>query len=195
MKLHKLSCPNCNGKLNMNIDDKEFIFCPYCGQQFLVDDGKKEYNVNKNIHIKKDININKNVTHTHRTYNEADVIREKTALTKEKMSWIFLIGIWVFLFLVIGGVNLFGHLSIKKEEARLQDLVDEIMIDIENENYNSAEIKANQLYWNNSWSSSPAEKWDVTRETIINKIKEAQGIDTPEAEEEGENKGFFDWFR
>ena len=191
MKLQKLSCPNCNGILEMNVDNKEYIFCPYCGQKFFVDDEKKEYTINQNINVKKDININKNVTHT--TYNEADVIKQKTAFTKEKMSWIFGIGIWVVLFLVIGGVNLFGHLGVKKEEARLQELVNEIMIDIENENYDSAEIKANQLYWNNSWTSDPVEKWDETRETIIDKINKAQGIDTSDEEEE-ESKGFFDWF-
>ena len=193
MKLHKLSCPNCNGILDLKVDDKEYIFCPYCGEKFFVEDGKKEYTINQNINVKKDININKNITHTNRNIDDAEIIKQKTKLTKEKMSWVFLIGIWVFLFLIIGGVNLFGNLSVNNEEARLQDLVDEIMIDIENKNYGSAEIKANQLYWDNSWTSDPAEKWDATRETIVKQIKEAQGIDTSEPEEE-ESKGLFDWF-
>ena len=93
------------------------------------------------------------------------------------------------MFIVIGAVNLFGNLSVKKEEARLQELVNEIMLDIENENYDSAEIKANQLYWNNDWTSEPSEKWDATRESIIEKIYEEQGIEVPV-----EDGGFFDWF-
>ena len=72
MKLQSLKCPNCDGMLNMDLEKMEHIFCPYCGQKFSVDDGKKEYTINQNI------NINKNITHTKLTYNEADVIREKT---------------------------------------------------------------------------------------------------------------------
>lgn len=194
MKLHKLSCPNCNGILELNVDDKEYIFCPYCGQKFFVEDGKKEYTINQNINIKKDINVNKNVTHTNRNIDDAEIIKQKRKLTKEKMSWVFGIGIWVFLFLIIGIMILSGNLSVKKEEARLRELVDEIMVDIENGNYDKAEIKANQLYWESDWTSDPTEKWDATRETIMKQIKEAQGIDTSEPEEE-ESKGLFDWFK
>lgn len=55
MKLQKLSCPNCNGILDLNDDNIEYLDCPYCRQKFFVDDGKKEYTINKNINIKKDI--------------------------------------------------------------------------------------------------------------------------------------------
>lgn len=47
MKLHKLNCPNCNGMLELIVDGKEYIFYPYCGQKFLLEDGKKEYTINK----------------------------------------------------------------------------------------------------------------------------------------------------
>lgn len=87
MKLHKLSCPNCNGILELNVNDKEYIFCPYCGQKFFVDDGKKEYTINQNI------NFNKNITHTKRTYDEAEVIKAKTADREKKFSWVGWIGI------------------------------------------------------------------------------------------------------
>lgn len=51
MKLQKLNCPNCNGLLDMKIaSNTASIFCPYCGQQFVVNDEKKEYTINKNIH-------------------------------------------------------------------------------------------------------------------------------------------------
>ena len=180
--------PNCNGILDLNVDDKEYIFCPYCGQKFFVEDGKKEYTINQNI------NINKNITHTHRTYDETEIIKEKASLTKEKMGWMFAIGCFVFVFLMVGIMLLSGNLGVKKEEAYLQGLVEEIMIDIENENYGAAEIKANQLYWESNWTSDPAEKWDATREAIMRQIKEAQGIDTSEPEEE-ESKGLFNWFK
>lgn len=74
MKIHKLNCPNCNGILDMKIDDNTYyIFCPYCGQQFMVDDEKKEYTINKNINISK--NIHKRYT------DDAEVIK---AINKDK---------------------------------------------------------------------------------------------------------------
>lgn len=109
MKLYKLSCPNCEGMLDLKVDDKEYIFCPYCGQKFFVEDGKKEYTINQNINIKKDININKNVTHTNRRYDEAEIIRAKTEDREKKYSWIgwvgfaiFYIGLMAFLFWMAG---------------------------------------------------------------------------------------------
>lgn len=38
MQLRKLKCPNCGGILDINLDDKEYIFCPYCGEKFFVKD-------------------------------------------------------------------------------------------------------------------------------------------------------------
>ena len=78
MQLRKLKCPNCGGTLDINLDDKEYIFCPYCGEKCFVEDGKKEYTINQNINIKKDININKQTSHTRHNIDEADVIRAKT---------------------------------------------------------------------------------------------------------------------
>ena len=73
MKLQNLRCPNCTGTLNIKIDDGEYVFCPYCGSQFFVDDGKKEYK------LRQDINITKLSRHTHHYINEAEVIRASTA--------------------------------------------------------------------------------------------------------------------
>lgn len=102
MKLHKLRCPNCSGILEIKIDDKEFIFCPYCGEKFYVDDEKKEYTFNQNINIKKDININKQTTHTQHNIDEADVIRAKTADREKKYNWVGWLAIFLVWCLVMG---------------------------------------------------------------------------------------------
>ncbi len=96
MKLHKLSCPNCNGVLDLNVENKEYIFCPYCGQKFFLDDEKKEYTVNQNINIKKDININKNITSTNRYIDDAEVEKVRASLKKEKMDNLIVIFIMIF---------------------------------------------------------------------------------------------------
>ena len=92
MKLKNLRCPSCGGTLDINLDDKEYIFCPYCGEKFFVEDGKKEYTINQNINIKKDINITKQTSHTRHNIDEAEVIRAKTEDREKKNTWKYLVG-------------------------------------------------------------------------------------------------------
>lgn len=67
----------------------------------------------------------------------------------------------------------------------LEELVNEIMIDIENGDYEEANIKANKLHYTSNWSSEIEDKWDETREALLKQIKKA------EKEEDG---GIFNWF-
>lgn len=36
MKIISITCPNCNGKLDFDLDDTK-IYCPYCGQKLMID--------------------------------------------------------------------------------------------------------------------------------------------------------------
>lgn len=48
MKLQRLSCPNCNASLNMELTkESDYIFCPYCGQQFHIDNEKESIHLIK----------------------------------------------------------------------------------------------------------------------------------------------------
>lgn len=95
MKLYKLSCPNCNGNLDMEVkDDTHSIFCPYCGQNFHLDDDNKEYIININKNIKK------NYT------NEAELLKAKIKEKEDKRSWIALGVIFAFLIIIISVPNL-----------------------------------------------------------------------------------------
>lgn len=54
MKLQKLNCPNCDASLNIELTQKsDYIFCPYCGQQFYIENEKREFTFNKNINYTK----------------------------------------------------------------------------------------------------------------------------------------------
>ncbi len=90
MKLQNLRCPNCTGKLDINIDGKEYIFCPYCGDQFYIGGEKREYTINKNI------SINKVSKETRHYIDEAEVIRASTADRESKNSWKWFIGLIAF---------------------------------------------------------------------------------------------------
>lgn len=116
MKLKKLNCPNCNGELDIKIsDENSSIFCPYCGQKFFVDTGKKERTVNKNI------NINKNVNYTRRNVDDADVIRAKTEAKEKRNGWIFLIVDVSLLMVIMIFLFFMAHFENKEIEQAIAD--------------------------------------------------------------------------
>ena len=115
MKLQKLNCPNCNGELNMKVDNSKYIFCPYCGQKFFIDDGKKERTINKNI--TKDITINKNMNYTHRKIDDADVIRAKSEAREKRFGWLGTLGS-VLAFIALLGSYFYWIDSMEKSEAQ-----------------------------------------------------------------------------
>ena len=119
MKLHKLRCPNCAGTLDIKLDDNEYIFCPYCGEKFLVEDGKKEYTFTQNVNIKKDININKNISHTQRNIDEAEVIRAKTESREKKFSWLGGAALGLIWVLCIGSLFFMGFAEDRAEQKAI----------------------------------------------------------------------------
>lgn len=112
MELHKLTCPSCNGSLDIKIDDRNYIHCPYCGQMFSVDDGKREYTINQNI------NITKNITHTQRNINEAEIIKAKNEATETKIC-VFLLIIFVGL-IILGFTYIVRNGSIETEDSAME---------------------------------------------------------------------------
>ena len=93
MKLHKLQCPNCSAKLNLESLNSNQLFCNYCGQPFYIDDENRTYTINKNI------NINKA---EHKRYtDDAEVIKAKLKDKEEKRNMIFLAAWFGALFLIL----------------------------------------------------------------------------------------------
>ena len=52
MKLKKLSCPSCGANINMEMGDNKTVFCPFCGNQFAVDNEESVQTKNLNIHAR-----------------------------------------------------------------------------------------------------------------------------------------------
>ena len=65
--------------------------------------------------------------------------------------------------------------SIKQEE-QLQQIVEEVMIDIKNEDFVSARIKAETIYYTENWSDEIEKKWDATRKQLLKEIDAAEKI-------------------
>lgn len=123
MKLNKLICPNCNAQLNIKLENgEEEIFCPYCGQKFLIDDEEKMIN----------ININKS------TVDEAKIIREKNKEKEDKRNFVVLI--ITFLISILTLVIIWGGLQINKIVAEKEGKISAgSYIDLIGKDYKSVE--------------------------------------------------------
>ena len=105
MRLHKLTCPNCNGTLDMKVTEgTTSVFCPYCGQQFYLDDEHQRFTYNKNVTINK--NIHKRYT------DDADVIRATHEANKDSKDFKQFLILWGLLALI--PILIFGGLFLNK---------------------------------------------------------------------------------
>ena len=191
MELKVLSCPNCNASLEVE-DGLDTFFCKYCGCKILLQ-GQGEAAYDAKVRVK-------HMEHKERLQERRDAQERYRMEFKQKDEWrtltiVFgIFGAIIAMCLIISAV---GNSGAKKQEQELQAIVDQIMIDIENEDFAAAYVKANSLYWDDSWTSEGEDKWDATRKEIINQIEEAEkkatGTTTNSLSDE-ENDGFWNWF-
>lgn len=181
MKLRVLKCPECRANIEIT-EGRNYCYCQYCGCKIMLDDEKTETTYNKNI------NINKNTTNTQRYINDAEVIKAKSEAEENKRGIVIGIVVAIACFAVFFGI--FGyqkHLS-NVEEDKLQAIVEEVMVDIENEDYDEAYIKAKSIRYTSGWSSDIEKKWNETREALLDQIKKAE-------KDSSDGGSIFDWFK
>lgn len=98
--------------------------------------------------------------------------KSKEIKTGRRRGPIIIVALFIFLFAIsVVPLSVLGIVESNKE-SKLNRTVEEIRIDIQNENYDDALLKANTLYFDSSWSKSKAEDWDKQREAIIKIIEE-----------------------
>ena len=168
MKFVELKCPNCGAILEIE-DSVDTFFCKYCGEKIMIE-GQSNATIEAKVKIK-------NMEHKERIKNKQYdqerfkmEFKEKTKSRSSKFGFMSLGAIILLSMIMI----FFGNVGAKNQHEELQLLVDEIMIDMENENYKNAYIKANLLYWDDSYTSEGEDKWNLTREAILNVIAEAE---------------------
>lgn len=162
MELKILKCPECGASFESN--DK-VSFCSHCGTKLFFDDGTQNINYNykmEDVAKIKEIEVNK----------ELELNKRQEELRSQKKVGLGLI--LFFVIFIIGFSSLF--MVIKKgsdsQERELQSIVNEVYVDINAGNYESALIKANSLHYTADWSSEIEEKWNDTRESLIKIIEE-----------------------
>ena len=193
MELKSLFCPNCGASLEVE-DGLDTFFCKYCGYKILLQ-GQSKAAYDAKVRVK-------HMEHKERLQEKRDAQERYRMEFKQKderrtLAIVFgIFGAIIAMCLIISAV---GNAGAKKQERELQAIVDQIMIDIENEDFAAAYVKANSLYWDDSWTSEGEDKWDATRKEIIKQIEEAEKNATGSTinssdEDEDDDGGFWDWF-
>lgn len=193
MELKSLFCPNCGASLEVE-DGLDTFFCKYCGYKILLQ-GQSKAAYDAKVRVK-------HMEHKERLQEKRDA-QERYRMEFEQKSerrtfaiFFGYCGAIIAMCLIILAV---GDSGVKKQEQELQTIVNQIMIDIKNEDFAAAYVKANSLYWDDSWTSEGEDKWDATRKEIIKQIEEAEkkatGSTTNSSDEdEDDSGGFWNWF-
>jgi DNA-directed RNA polymerase subunit RPC12/RpoP len=169
--LKSLSCPNCGASLEIE-DGIDTFFCKFCGHKILLD-GLSEHVYEAKVRVK-------DMEHQERLIEKQQAQERYKIETRHKLLkngvTIYIIIYAAILFLLFIGLAI-GEASNKAaekhQEQELQGIVDQIMIDIEDENFTSAYIQANSLYWDDDYSTE-AKKWNSIRKTIFVQIEAAE---------------------
>ncbi len=178
MDVKALKCPKCGANLQI---DENVSFCSYCGSKLFFDDGAININYKtEDIGKIKEIELNKQ--------KEKNRVRENSRIVGSK--WMLNFGLiylsiivvcfyilsqekkilLFFLFYFMLYVILFY--KSKLQEKSLNNLVNEIQIDINSNNYEKALIKVKTLRYTANWSNEIKEKWDDIRNTLEKIIEE-----------------------
>lgn len=109
MKLISMRCPECNGSIDINCNQRKYIFCPYCGSQIAVDrENEVEITINKNISI----------TKTKRNIDDAKISKAKYKGLNELFGNIGMLFIVIVCFAVMIMAVIFEHIE-KKDNLEL----------------------------------------------------------------------------
>lgn len=115
MKLQKLNCPNCDALLNMELtQNKDFIFCPYCGQKFYINQEKQEYTYNKNI------NINKTINHVKRKVDEVEIEKARASAKETKYMTLLIAFMFTLMFTILLGMGAMEGIKEWRAERAIQ---------------------------------------------------------------------------
>lgn len=185
MKLKSLNCPNCNANLDTEYGLDTF-YCKYCGNKILLEgQSKAAYSAKVKIQQMAHEENQQAKRFAHERY------KIDSEQKNDRKTFFMLIGGFAILISFFVGTYIYGSINTKQQELKLQAIVDQIMIDIENQNFDEAYVNANLLYWDSSWTSEGKDKWDATRKEILKQIKEAE----KNAKKDTNSKdSFWNWF-
>ena len=175
MRMYQLKCPACGASIEVE-RNRDSCFCSYCGTKVYVDDETHRVEITKNIRYTDEAKIRK--IESEERMQERRFTAEQKKRKSNNLST--LVVVFLVLACVVGSfISLKSSLDSSEEasdrqEEELQAIVDEVLQDIENGNFREAYIKAERIRYTESWTSEIEDKWDATREAVIEQIEEAE---------------------
>lgn len=186
MKVYQLKCPCCGASIEVE-KHREQCYCSYCGTLLHLNDDIKRVEVTKKIYHH---NIYTNEAKIKEIEMREKLQEQKFLAEKDKRNQksknefmavvvplLLIAMIFLSLFFMIRYLD--NDLKEKeaasiKQEYELQEIVDEILVDIENEDFSEAYVKAESLHYTKGFSNDVEKKWNSTRKELIKQIKTAE---------------------
>lgn len=175
MRMIKLNCPNCNAGLEAE-ENLDVFYCKYCGTKIIMSGMSKEaYKSRVRMKQMEHDERMKDKDHEQERYRYEYAAREKNKERKFGF-WNENIPMLFFLILIVGGgTALFSfERKMDKVDATLQQIEAEVEKSIQESDFDTALLKANQLRYDKSYSSEEAKLWDEKRENYIQIISDKQ---------------------
>ena len=171
------ACPQCGANLDVENGIDSF-YCKYCGNKIVLTSQSDEVikakaAKQKNEHREK--MADKVIGHLNQRAEQKAIEKERQRKNSNKT----IIGCFVVMLLCMSFIFFQTHSQKKQsqaEEAQLQSIVVQIEDDITNGDYDSALVKANNLYYTSGYSKEVRKKWDNTRKALITQIEEAKSV-------------------
>ncbi len=192
MRLHSLTCPNCNGILEVE-NNLDTFYCKYCGHKIILE-GQSDAAYRARTEIA-------GMAHDERMAREQHQHAERMEDKNNKIVGKILIGLGIFflIFFVILAILIpitekAEKESSDKQEKQLQSLVEEIQVDIEKGNFDIAFAKAETIDYTEGYNDEIDEKWDNIRKSVKDQIIEAEKEETGKSKHKPEKDKLFGLF-
>ena len=165
-----MKCNNCNAQLEIDLDHLQ-AYCPYCGQKLMMDFDQLGHVLSEKEKTKR------SVTREQERTNRTQMLYELKSNEKDK-DWKMKIidkipvfaGSFIALLIVID-IFFFDFIPnpFEKKHDEKVEYLQQIEIEVEDaikaEDYDTALIKANELYFDYYWSSKESAAWYAKRES------------------------------
>lgn len=194
MRLHSLTCPNCNGILEVE-NNLDTFYCKYCGHKIILE-GQSDAAYRARTEIA-------GMAHEERMAREQREYEERREEKNDKFwrKYFIILGAFFLIIILILAIAIPMSEKAKKEssdmqEEKLQSIVEEIQVDIEKGNFDIAFAKAETIDYTEGYNDEIDEKWDNIRKSVKDQIIEAEKEETGKSKHkpEEEEKKFFGLF-
>ena len=166
MKIYSLVCPKCHGQLEVE-EGLDTFYCKFCGNKIILDDLSKEHYRIKILETQ--LGHNERMKAMDNALEERK-LKERSSENKRTYGVVFcVIGVFVFLLLLLVVPHTIDMWKLHRIEKQVVQAIEE-------EDYDLALLRANQLVYSDTSWSADYKQWKEKKQTYIKMIeKRMQG--------------------